>query len=446
MAGAAPAGADRPGPDRYPEVRRNPARGTLLDPVRRSRRQSTEICQDRSVVRAVMDSILEEAATEAGFDDFGDDWFLGPLAAWAEDLGQPILSDFGRRFLRSLAVRDVTRRLRVLDVLRRYPEIAAVPIPPVIHITGPERSGSTFLHNVLARNRAARPLLRWELMQPVPPPEAESYLLDPRIAAVQASIEKVRGTPLERMHWVNADDPEECAWGFIDAVAMLGQSPNFCMPQWRRFLIEEDPKPAYEHYRRVVQVLLWKHPVPPGGCLVLKSPQIAAHIAAFAQAFPEAHFVVTHRDPYRCVVSLAAMGHGILEPFCSDNPLTDDGARHRIGLAWIRSKLPAISEFSDARPERVTHVAYPALVADPIATAHGIFAAAGLPADDGLAEEIAAYLDSQRAGARLAPPAKLPIMGYIEEEVRSDPVVEAYCRRFAVLPEPERLMGVHAST
>ncbi len=186
--------------------------------------------------------------------------------------------------------------------------------------------------------------------------------------------------------------------------------------------------------------------MPLGGCLVLKSPQIATHIATFASVFPEAHFVITDRDPYRCVVSLAAMCHSILEPFCAENPLTDDGARHRITLAWMLPKLPAISEFSTAQSERITHVAYPDLVADQTATAHGIFAAAGLPTDDGLAKTIAAYLDSQRAGGRLAPPGQLPTMGYTEEDVRSDPVVQAYCRRFDVLPERERLVGVHASS
>lgn len=392
-----------------------------------------------------MDTILEEAAAAVGLDDFCDDWFLGPLAAWVDDLGQPNLSDFGRRFLRSLAVKDVARRLRVLDVLRRHPEIADVPIPPVLYITGLERSGSTLLHKVLARHRTARALLRWELMQPVPPPEADSHARDPRIAAVQASVEKVRGSLLERMHWVNADEPEECTWAFIDAVSMLGQAPFVCMPQWRRFLIEEDPTPVYRHYRRVVQILLWKHPVPPDGCLVLKSPPIAAHIAAFARVFPEAHFLITDRDPYRCVVSMTAMGHSIIEPFFVDNPLTDDGVRHRIGLSWIIPKLSAIAEFTTAQPESITHVAYPDLIADPAATALDIFAAAGLPTDDGLAKEVAADLEAQRAGARAAPPAQLPALGYTEDDVRSDPAISAYCERFGVEPEVSRLRGVHSS-
>jgi Sulfotransferase family len=398
------------------------------------------------VGRAVLDAICEDAAAASGVDDFGDQWFLGPLAAWAEDLAQPNLTDFGRRFLRSLAVKDLARRLKVLDVLRRHPEIGDVPIPPVLHITGLERSGSTLLHNVLARRRDARAFLRWELMQPVPPPEAESYGHDPRIAAVQASVEKLRGSPLERMHWVNAHEPEECAWGFIDAVSMLGQAPLFCMPQWRRFLIEEDPTPAYRHYRRVVQMLLWKHPVPPEGCLVLKSPQIATHVARFAEVFPEAHFVIPDRDPYRCLVSLTAMCHGIVEPFTISNPLADDGVRQRIALGWITPKLTSLAAFSTVKPERITHIAYPDLVGNPTDSAHSIFTAAGLPVDDGIGTEIAAFLDSQRGGGRTAPPEKLATLGYAEDDVRSDPAVRDYCDRFDVQPETERLTGVYSST
>jgi hypothetical protein len=209
---------------------------------------------------------------------------MGPLRAWATDLQQPNLTEFGRRFLRSLAVRDLARRLRVLHTLREHPEIAEVPIPRIVYITGLERSGTTLLHNLLALHPQARALLRWELMEPVPPPTAQTHATDPRIGAVQASLDKLRGSPLERMHWVNADEPEECAWGFIDSVSMLGQAPAMCMPAWRRFLAEEDLTPAYEHYRRVVQLLLWKHPVGPDGFLVLKAPQISRHVAAFVQS------------------------------------------------------------------------------------------------------------------------------------------------------------------
>ena len=108
-------------------------------------------------------ALLNAAKSATGLHDFGDDWFVGPLRAWATDLQQPNLTEFGRGFLRSLAVRDLARRLRVLHTLREHPEIAGVPIPRIVYITGLERSGTTLLHNLLALHPHARALLRWEL-------------------------------------------------------------------------------------------------------------------------------------------------------------------------------------------------------------------------------------------------------------------------------------------
>ena len=124
---------------------------------------------------SLVESMCREAADVTGLDDFGDDWFLGPLTAWAEDLQQAILTDFGRTFLRTIAVRDLARRLRVLATFRSHPEIAEVLIPPIVYITGLERSGTTLLHNLVALHPAARAFRRWELMEPLPPPEAETY-------------------------------------------------------------------------------------------------------------------------------------------------------------------------------------------------------------------------------------------------------------------------------
>jgi hypothetical protein len=105
------------------------------------------------------------------------------------------------------------------------------------------------------------------------------------------------------------------------------------------------------------------------GFLVLKAPQIGGQIAAFADVFPEANFVIADRDPFRCLVSMVVMGESIITPFCIDNPLTNDGARDRVALSWIKPKLTALSAFRVAAPERVTHVAYPELMPDPTRTA-----------------------------------------------------------------------------
>ena len=89
---------------------------------------------------ADVDHLLADAAEAAGLDDFGDTWFLGPLSAYVADLDQPNLTQFGQELLRSRAVGDVARRLRVLATLREHPEIASVPIPPIVYVTGLERA------------------------------------------------------------------------------------------------------------------------------------------------------------------------------------------------------------------------------------------------------------------------------------------------------------------
>ena len=394
----------------------------------------------RPPAAGLVESICNEASQTTDLDDFGDDWFLEPLAAWAEDLFQPNLNDFGRRFLRTLAVRDVARRLRVLATLRDNPEIAEVPIPPILYITGMERSGTTLLHNLLALHPRARPFRRWELMEPVPPPEAAIYDTDPRSAKVQASIGPLRGSMLEHMHWVNADDPEECVWGYIDAVSMLGQSASICMPAWRAFLAGADFTPVFEHYRRLVQLLLWKHPVPPGGFLVLKAPQIGRSIASMAAVFPEAIFVVTDRDPFRCIVSMAVLGEAIVEPFCVENPISNDGANDRLALQMTCPKLEAIAAFTTSTPERVLHIGYPTLLSNSAGTASAIFDAVGEPAAD-TAPAVEAFLAAQRAGKRAAPPRELDSMGYVRDVVWVEPAIASYCERFGIVPERTRLTG-----
>ncbi len=384
--------------------------------------------------------MLADAAEQTRLTDFGDDWFLGPLGAWAQDLEQPSLNKFGRRFMRSRAVRDLARRLRILDTLRRHPEISDVPIPPIVYVTGLERSGTTLLHNLLALHRDARVLRRWELMEPLPPPTSASYLADSRIASVQSQVDRLKGTTLERMHWVNANDPDECVLGFMDSVSMLGQVASLCMPKWRRFLVEEDLRPAFSNYRRVVQLLLWKHPVPPGGFLVLKAPQISGHLAQFAQTFPEARFVITDRDPYRCVVSMAVMGESIVEPFCQENPVTGDGQRSRLCMRNIPARLDHITAFTAEAPSRTLHLSYPELVHHPIDTVLEVYASHPAP-DADLPAKVEIFLERQRAGERAAPPSALASMGYQRSEVWGDPSVSAYCKAFGIRAEQIRLTG-----
>jgi hypothetical protein len=385
-------------------------------------------------------AIVDDAIARTGVSDLGDDWFLGPLAAWSEDLTQRNLNDFGRRFMRSLAVSDVSRRLAVLDTIRNNPEILEVKIPPIVYITGLERSGTTILHNLLALHPQLRPLLRWELMEPIPPPTTATYKSDPRIAAVQTSIEPLRGSLLEHMHWVDADQPEECVWGFIDCVGMLGQAASFCMPQWSDFIRNSDLTPAFQHYRSVLQLLTWQHPPAANERLVLKAPQISGQVDSFAGVFPEAEFVVTDRDPFRSLVSVMVMVANIIDPFCVENP-AGSAAVLDATVDFFGARLSSISDFTDAHPDRITHMSYPALATDATPTVLGFLDQLGLATDAELERRIDEHLQAQRAGSRAAPPTTLEVPGLNHDSIGAVPAIDAYCSRFGIEAERERLTG-----
>jgi hypothetical protein len=393
-----------------------------------------------SVVEASrVEDLLAAAEARTGLSEWGDEWFRQPLAAWVEDLGSDHLNEVGRSFFTSLAVRDLCRRLEVIDTLRRNPEIDEVVIPPIVYVTGTVRSGTTLFHNVMSLHAGAKALLRWELMEPVPPPEQSTARTDPRIARVQASIDKRRGTPLEAMHWVNADEPEECQWGFIDFVSLLAGAAGGCMLRWGELSTHANYTSVFENYRRLIKLLLWKNPPRENGFLVLKAPQVANHLEAFSAVFPEARFLVTARDPYRVFTSGRTMVGGIVDAFITDDFEPPDP----FPIESLERTLQSLLDFNTASPELMTIIGYPGLVATPAAVAAAAYATLELPVDHEFASRVEMFLDAQRSGARVAPPAALLDPGLTHEQVLRRPTVAAFCDRFGVEPEDTRLTGAH---
>jgi len=383
-----------------------------------------------------------KARKNTGLDDFGDEWFMGPLNAYLKDLGSPYLSEWGRAFLARLAVRNLERKLQVVDCLKQNPEIENTPIPPIAYITGHERSGTTMLHNLLSLHDKARFLSRWELMAPTPPPDAATLTNDPRKAVVQESVDALRGTDLERMHWVNADEPDECPWGFMDCTGLLGMAPSLILPHWAAWMNSNDMTPTFVNYRKIVQILTWKNPVPEGGFLVLKAPQMASYLPAFSSVFPEATFIYIHRDPYRVLRSFYTLIEIVDGPFLENRnhilelEQSDSTCLNRMGRLFND-----LGAFEDAQPQKVVNSHYSRLLENPVHEIPGIFNALGIPEDLGLGDKIERYLQQQKAGGRAKARAQMSELIYTGEQVRNYPPIASYLERYGVAQETRRQTG-----
>jgi Sulfotransferase family len=152
--------------------------------------------------------------------------------------------------------------------------------------------------------------------------------------------------------------------------------------------------------------------------------------------------VFTHRDPYRVVLSSAAVMDAICTPFCVEGAriLADDGHHDRQTLVLLTAAATAMEHFSAAHAERIVHVHYPDLLADPVATTHATFEALALPLPPGAPERIEAFLHRQRHGHRAAPLGSYDDYGYTFDDVWAEPALAAYCSTFDVQPEPKRLV------
>ena len=237
------------------------------------------------------------------------------------------------------------------------------------------------------------------------------------------------------MHWVNADEPEECQWGFIDFVSLLAGAAGGCMRTWADFTETASHVPVYENYRRLIKLLLWKNPPPQDGFLVLKAPQVTPHLAEFAQVFPEARFVAPARDPYRVVSSGRAMVGGIVEAFLAEG--VDPPPSYT--LESLRPTLRSMLDFASS----MLVIPYEDLVSDPATTAVAVYERPGLPTDPELATKIGALLDAQRQGGRVRPPSTLPEPELTQDEMHRDPTVAEFCEVFGVHAERDRLTGAH---
>jgi len=383
--------------------------------------------------------MVDRAMSRTGLFDLGDTHFQPTLESWCADLDSAPLTEGGQQQLARQAERNLHTRLGIIDVIKRNPEIHEVKLPRIVRIMGFPRSGTTLLHNLMGRQVDARSLLRWELTAPLPPPEAATHSTDPRIGSTQRVVETLRGSELERMHWVEAQDPEECTWGFFDLSGLMGRSCVNLMSNWTKAIFPGHPRrQTYQEYRSLVQLLLWQNPLPPGGVLVLKCPTDVDQAATFLDTFPEAGLVLCHRDPYRTLTSTCHLQAAAQEAW-TDGTQEPDRDDHNMSLQTQVLFAEAMVAVSASHPDRVANVHYPDLMSDPAGAVVGAYAELDVDPGAELASGVRDFIDRQRAGGRATPPDRYGSYGYDRTSVWDNRAMSRYVHHFGITPEAVRI-------
>ena len=348
-------------------------------------------------IKLDVDGLLEKAAANTGLVDFGDDEFRKPLALLIEGLEKEAnLSTMGRLVARGDLLRTLENRLRLVDLFRQHPEIAELPVARPIFVIGAPRTGTTIFHDLLAMDPSNRVPLTWETSYPLPPPETSTYKTDPRIARVQADLDRLDQIlpEFKKMHPMGAERAQECvAITSHDFASMIYQT-QFEVSTYDRWVLAHDMRSALRWHRRFLQVLQWKAP---GERWALKSPQHLWHIEHVHREYPDALFVQTHRDPLRVVVSISSLV-ATLRRLSSDTvSLPEIAEYYATALAKAFNNTMAYRRAGSLPESQVVDLYFQDFIKDQIGTVRRAYDHFGLDLSDQAANAMQTFLDDNAA-------------------------------------------------
>src|SRR5262245_44598016 len=268
-------------------------------------------------MRATPADLMATARAETGLDDFGDETFREGLEILVRSLrDEAKLNAVGEIALPQMLVRSLSQRLHIENWYRRHPEIADEPIPRPLIGLGLPRTGSTALSFLLAEDPHARSLRRWEAAEPCPPPSTVAEP-DPRIerATAEGALQQQLAPRLAALVPSTPTGPEECQ----DLMALDFKSHYFQafahIPSYSEWLLGADLGPTYRYERRALRLLQWGSAPSPWR---LKCPSHLLWLDDLDAAFPDAQFVMTHRDPADVLVSVTDVYAEVARMFSDD--------------------------------------------------------------------------------------------------------------------------------
>lgn len=314
-----------------------------------------------------VDRLLETAsAATGGLDDFGDPSFRDGLEVFIDSgAREGRLSAIGEAALEGMAVGALANRLRVVDWHTTHPELRATSIERPIFLIGLPRTGTTALSHLLSVDPHNRSLLGWEAAEPVPPPSAD-WRSDPRyVAAAEApDMLDMLNPEFKSIHHDPVDMPVECATVLGQHFRSLHLSTTFFLPSYMDWVRTADHRPAYEWHRSVLQLLQSGH----GGRWQLKSPVHLIDPASLLATYPDARFVLTHRDPVDIVASVCSLARSLGGTFTEADWSDYVRATWPEVIGELVDHQLAFRAAQDAMDDGATFVdiAYARIVSDPV--------------------------------------------------------------------------------
>jgi hypothetical protein len=369
-------------------------------------------------------SLIAAARRHTGLEDLGESFpweGLDVLCRSLED--EADLHLLSRVFMRTALVESLETRLRLEQARKQDPELERRPLLPPLIVCGLPRSGTTYLHRLLANLDDSRPLALWELAYPLPGTGP-----DRRLATMRRRLDQVRWmTPvsLDAQHLVRAELPDECNFlfrGSIGTHVYFSMAPVY---RWLDWFLRRDILPAYHDWRALLSVLSV-----PGKRLVLTCPAHARCLPELFTVLPEALVIRTHRSP----VDVLPSHHRLIATLHAATCLHPDVPRmvdaDTCYLEAIASRTMAADSDPRVPAGQVFDVDYRALVENPLDVVRRVCQHFGLPWRDEYPDRLAQFMSGHRQRQYGDNPYTCEEYGQSKEEIEGH--FKAYIARYQI--------------
>ncbi len=326
--------------------------------------------------------------------DLGDPLWQERFEALATAIDAAPMHLVGRLITKQELLRSLRARLLLTAAIDAAPEITRQPVTAPVIVTGPARSGTTILFELLALDPGLRPPTAAEALHPMPLPEAADAAAGLPEPLVLSECEQEFWADVQpefmALHELRSDLPVECV--------TITQG-SFCGFHWSMIASLDswlpDPAVNYAYERQFLQAL--QHGAGPTQW-VLKTPGHLMLLPLLYAEFGDAWVVQTHRDPAKTMPSTVSTT-AMIQWLRTDH--VDVDAMAEVILAVFATGLNGSIDVraSGAVPgDRFVDVHFAQLMSDPVATLRSAYARMGRDFTDDHATAVLDYLAHKPKG------------------------------------------------
>jgi hypothetical protein len=320
------------------------------------------------------------AQRRTSLSDFGEPPLEPALSTLVHSLETEVdLHPLGRFLIRLHLLSLLQTRLRLVNVWREHPEtLDSALLERPVFIVGMPRSGSTFLHELLAEDAVSRAPRVWEVMFPVPDPAGGERERRRRIRKTEFCLWWFRrlAPEADSVYPMRAHTPHEC----VAIHSYTFHSEEFVstcrVPAYEKYLRAADLAPVYIWQKRFLQSLQFRGKP---RRWILKAPDHVHGLEKLFSVFPDARIIQTHRNPLQVLRSSTELTR-VLQGLYARPAEPDQVAARETRL--LAESTERFLQFRDAHPEladRFVDIKYSELVAEPLAAINQIYQRLDLP-------------------------------------------------------------------